>query len=121
MPFVTLLFLRRPVEIVAKFRIAKCLAKSRIVVFINTNEYQNREISISALFCLKTQTKNETRLRISSKHISTSSILDEQFVNDPSYKSNKKLYKSRFSSKSSISAVNRPILHNESRPEYYVS
>lgn len=57
MPFVTLLFLRRPVEIVAKFRIAKCLAKSRIVVFINTNEYQNRDISISALFLLENTNK----------------------------------------------------------------
>lgn len=57
MPFVTLLFLRRTLEIVAKFRIAKCLAKSRIVVFINTNEYQNREISISALFLLENANK----------------------------------------------------------------
>lgn len=57
MPFVTLLFLRRTLEIVAKFRIAKCLAKSRIVVFINTNEYQNREISISALFLLENASK----------------------------------------------------------------
>lgn len=61
MPFVTLLFLRRTLEIVAKFRIAKCLAKSRIVVFINTNEYQNREISISALFFFLLENANKER------------------------------------------------------------